>query len=143
MSNSKSNKNLGKVLTLGNYILLLTVGMFIGQKSSAQGCSYGAQMIICYQYAGLTNSTCCNQALDSCEYAGQVLLGFAPGVIIINPSVGQAPSCGPGTTAQSVGDSFQGTCAWTESGTDCGVPYGPDNETGPATLYPCIGSCRS
>ena len=123
---------------------LLICSCFCLTKVNAQ-CSYGAIMVVCHSNPGSSGGTCCGYVPQNCYPLGKhdVILPLPgnTGTVTTNPSIGLAPTCGGGNSATGVGDAFTGTCAWNESGSNCGTPWGPTPETGNYTAYPCTGYC--
>ena len=105
-------------------------------------CSYGPIMVTCHQDPGYNHPICCGwwPVCERTPDGNPASLG-THGSDIKNPSSGLGPSCGGGNTATGPGDAFTGTCGWSESGSFCGTPWGPNSVTGDYTAYPCSGSC--
>ena len=130
------NNRKAKSSILGIVIALLASTAF--QERSFAQCSYDPVQIICHDAFSITNTGCCFALAMYCLF----LQHHYPATNTRHGTEGRTATCGVGTTAASIGDPFEGTCAWSEWGVTCNTPWGPVPTTGPVTLRNCIGSCH-
>jgi hypothetical protein len=104
-------------------------------------CTYGPVTVICHPATTNYWTGCCSDMSSPICGVYPWTLWSSATPLMDQTSEGRIITCGGGTTAKSMGDKFDGACAWSSWGCTCVGPYGPTPMTGPYSINNCIGNC--
>lgn len=132
-TNKKREKMNRKLLMMLSLVAVLTA------VNSNAAC-YKIVNAVCHAGTPGSTPTCC--LWDFCFDGSnpptyQTPCCIIPGTKTWTETNGYILTCALNGNNIRLGGSNNGTCNWTESGTECGLPYGPISKESPTTFFNC------